>query len=215
MHPWAASDRHFGDGSCVGGAATMAVAQGELREPDAMRRSLGWVLAVGLIGASLYAFANWTTFHIPIPGTEDVSIRPQYALLTFFGFAFGPMVGLVTGFVGNLAGDWLSGTNVSTAWPWSVANGLVGLLSGLAALLLVTRSTPVRRRAYLAGLASVIATVVGFLFVWVELVTQPELGFDYILSREYLPTIIVNSIFAAIATPIIILAWEPIRHDAA
>ncbi len=157
----------------------MAVAQGRLREPRAAGRSFWWILAVGLLGAALYAFANWTTFQVPIPGTDDISIRPQYAQLTFFGFAFGPVVGLVTGLLGNLAGDWLSGTNISTAWPWSVANGLVGLLSGAAAVILVTPATPVRRRALLAALASVLATVLGFLFIWIELVTQPELGFDY------------------------------------
>lgn len=191
----------------------MTVAPGEL-EQHAPRRSLRWVLAVGLLGAALYAFANWTTLAIPIPGTDDVSIRPQFALLTFFGFVFGPMVGLVMGFVGNLVGDWLSAVNVGTAWPWSVANGLVGLLSGIGAAILVRRDTPSRRRAYLAGVAAVVATVIGFLFIWVELVTQPELGSAYILNHEYLPTVAVNSLVAAIVTPLLILGWEPLRHTA-
>jgi len=192
----------------------MAVASGELQERGARRPSIGWLLLLGVIGAALYAFANWTTLGIPVPGTDEVSIRPQYALLTFFGFVFGPMVGLIMGLAGNLAGDWLSGFDVSTAWPWSVANGLVGLLAGVGGAMLVGRATPSRRRAYLAGIASVIATLVGFLFIWVELVTQPELGFDYILRHEYLPTVAVNSIVAAVATPLLILGWEPLRHDA-
>lgn len=186
------------------------------QQPDDGRthgHSVGWLLLVGLVGAALYAFANWTTFGIPVPGTDDVSLRPQYALLAFFGFTFGPTVGLLTGLVGNLVGDWLSGTNVSTAWPWSVANGLVGLLMGVAGRWLVRRGEPVRRRAYVAGIASVIATVIGFGFIWLELVTQPELGFEYILTREYLPTVIVNSLFAAVATPLLVLAWEPLRPD--
>lgn len=192
----------------------MAAAQAQMPERGTPRRSLRFVVAVGLVGAALYAFANWTTLSIPIPGTEDVSIRPQYALLTFFGFVFGPMVGLLAGLAGNLAGDWLSGMNVGTAWPWSIANGLVGLLTGWGGLLLARPWTPSRRRASLAGFAAVVATVIGFLFIWVELATQPELGFEYILNREYLPTVAVNSIFAAIATPLLVLAWEPLRHDA-
>jgi uncharacterized membrane protein len=192
----------------------LATAPGQPEEERAQGHSVGWLLLVGLIGAALYAFANWTTLSIPVPGTDDVSLRPQYALLTFFGFTFGPLAGLITGFAGNLVGDWLSGSNVTTAWPWSVANGLVGLLMGVAGVWVVRRTAPVRRRAYAAGIASVVATLIGFGFIWVELATQPELGFDYILTREYLPTVIVNSLFAAIATPLLVLAWEPLRPDA-
>jgi uncharacterized membrane protein len=195
----------------------MAVANGDLQASSAGSRSTTLIIGFGLLGAALYAFSNWTTFHIDIPGTTDVSIRPQYALLTFFGFAFGPMVGLITGLFGNLAGDWLSGFDVTRAWPWSVANGLVGLLTGVGAML-VSRSRG-NARAMTAGVASVVATVIGFGFIWIELVTQPELGAQhgtttaaYILSREYLPTVIVNSVIAAIATPILVLAWEPLRE---
>jgi len=47
----------------------------------------------------------------------------------------------------------------------------------------------------------------------VELVTQQELGFNAILTTEYIPTVIVNSIAAAIVTPILVLAWEPLREQ--
>jgi hypothetical protein len=59
----------------------------------------------------------------------------------------------------------------------------------------------------------VVATVLGFLLIFIELVTQPELGFNTILTAEYLPTIIANSIAAAIVTPILVLAWEPLREQ--
>ena len=32
-------------------------------------------------------------------------MRPHYGLLTFFGFAFGPVVGFLTGLIGNIVGD--------------------------------------------------------------------------------------------------------------
>ena len=38
--------------------------------------------------------------------------------------------------------------------------------------------------------------VLGFLFIWVELWTQ-DLTFEFILTREYLPTVVVNSVVAA------------------
>jgi hypothetical protein len=38
----------------------------------------------------------------------------------------------------------------------------------------------------------------------------PELDFNTILTTEYIPVVIANSIAAAIVTPILVLAWEPI-----
>src|SRR3990172_9432325 len=107
------------------------------------------VIVYAAIGAALYAVFNWTTFAIQIPGTQNVSIRPHFGLVTFFGFAFGPVAGFL----------------------------------------------------------------VGFLFIWIELIIQPELGFNTILTGEYIPVIVGNSIAAAIVTPILIYAWEPLREQ--
>jgi energy-coupling factor transport system substrate-specific component len=168
------------------------------------------VIVYAAIGAALYALFNWISFGIQIPGTENVSVRPHYGLLTFFGFAFGPIVGFLTGFVGNVVGDQLTGWGAFTSWPWSVANGLAGLIAGLFPIWMASRMTSVGSKAAWSAVAGVVATVVGFLFIFVELVTQPELGFNTILTAEYIPTIIGNSIAAAIVTPILVLAWEPI-----
>jgi hypothetical protein len=59
----------------------------------------------------------------------------------------------------------------------------------------------------------VVAVIVGFLFIFIELITQPELGFNYILTVEYIPVVIANSIAAAIVTPILVLAWDPISDQ--
>jgi energy-coupling factor transport system substrate-specific component len=168
------------------------------------------VIVYAAIGAALYALFNWISFAIQIPGTENVSVRPHYGLLTFFGFAFGPIVGFLTGFVGNVVGDQLTGWGAFTSWPWSVANGLAGLIAGLFPIWLASRMTSVGSKAAWSAVAGVVATLIGFLFIFVELVTQPELGFNTILTGEYIPTVIGNSIAAAIVTPILVLAWEPI-----
>ncbi|TMB54009.1 MAG: hypothetical protein E6J47_08640, partial [Chloroflexi bacterium] len=84
------------------------------------------------IGAALYAVA--AQFSFILPGTASVSARPGFALVTFFGFAFGPIVGLFVGLVGNAIADQISGWGLLTSWNWSVANGLVGLLTGLFAM---------------------------------------------------------------------------------
>jgi energy-coupling factor transport system substrate-specific component len=170
------------------------------------------VIVYAAIGAALYAVANWTTFAIQIPGTENVSVRPQYALVTFFGYAFGPIVGFLTGFVGNVVGDQLTGWGAFTSWPWSLANGVAGLLAGLFASMYAHRrgTTSI---IVAAAVIAIVATVIGFLFIFIELVTQPELGFNTILSAEYIPTAFWNSVAAAIITPILVLAWEPLREQ--
>ena len=165
------------------------------------------------IGAALYAIFNWISFAIVIPGTNEVSVRPHYGLLTFFGFTFGPIVGFLTGFVGNVVGDQLTGWGAFTSWPWSLANGVAGLVAGLVPLWMASRMTRASGKALTAAVAGVLATVVGFLFIYIELVTQSELGFNAILTGEYIPVVIANSIAAAIVTPILVLAWDPISEQ--
>lgn len=86
------------------------------------------------IGAALYAvfsyLFNGTVF--VVPSVSQVSLRPAIALPMFFGYVFGPVVGFFTGAVGNMFGDALTGFGLSP--QWSVGNGLIGLIAGLAML---------------------------------------------------------------------------------
>lgn len=83
------------------------------------------------IGAALYAILsylfNGTVF--VVPSVSQVSLRPAIAIPMFFGYAFGPAVGLFTGAVGNMFGDALTGFGLSP--QWSVGNGLVGMIAGM------------------------------------------------------------------------------------
>ena len=171
------------------------------------------VIVYSAIGAALYALFNWIAFAIQIPGTENVSVRPHYGLLTFFGFAFGPVVGFLTGFVGNTVGDQLAYGSAFGSWWWSVANGLAGLVAGVFPFMMASRMTSTGSKAFWAAVTGVVGTVVGFLFIWIELIIQPELGFNTILTGEYIPVVIGNSIAAAIVTPILVLAWEPLSEQ--
>ena len=168
-------------------------------------------LTAAVVGTALYAVFNLVAFEIQIPYTQDVGVRPHYGLLTFFGFAFGPVVGFVVGFLGNSLGDWMTTGAPFGSWHWSVANGLVGAVAGLIGGWTAWRLMPQRRQAVTAAVVSVIATVVGFLFIWIELVIQPELGANFILTREYLPVILGNGIAALIVTPILTIAWAPLE----
>jgi uncharacterized membrane protein len=83
------------------------------------------------IGAALYAVLsylfNGTVF--AVPSVSQVALRPAVCIPMFFGYTFGPVVGLFTGAVGNMFGDALTGFGLSP--QWSVGNGLIGLIAGL------------------------------------------------------------------------------------
>ena len=86
------------------------------------------------IGAALFAIFsylfNGTVF--TVPSVSQVALRPAICIPMFFGFAFGPVVGFFTGAVGNMFGDAITGFGLSP--QWSVGNGLIGLIAGLALL---------------------------------------------------------------------------------
>jgi uncharacterized membrane protein len=84
------------------------------------------------IGAALYAIFsylfNGSVF--VVPSVSQVALRPAIVIPMFFGFTFGPVVGFFTGAVGNMFGDALTGFGLSP--QWSIGNGLVGLIAGMA-----------------------------------------------------------------------------------
>jgi len=86
------------------------------------------------IGAALYAvfsyLFNGTVF--AVPSVSQVALRPAIAIPMFFGYVFGPAVGLFTGAVGNMVGDALTGFGLSP--QWSIGNGLVGMIAGMVFL---------------------------------------------------------------------------------
>jgi len=86
------------------------------------------------IGAALYAIFsylfNGSVF--VVPSVSQVALRPAVVIPMFFGYTFGPVVGFFTGAVGNMFGDALTGFGLSP--QWSVGNGLIGFIAGLAML---------------------------------------------------------------------------------
>ena len=166
------------------------------------------VIVYAAIGAALYGVLAF--FSILIPGTANVSVRPAFAIVTFFGFAFGPIVGFFTGFVGNMIADQISGWGLLTSWNWSLANGLVGLLTGVFGVWLA-RSIP--NRLLLAAVASALAIVIGFLFVFTDIWLGTADDVSVAFSANYLPVVVANLIAAVILTPIMVAAWEPIKES--
>jgi len=146
------------------------------------------VIVYAAIGAALYGVA--AVFSFLIPGTANV--------------------GFFTGFVGNAIADQISGWGLLTSWNWSLANGLAGLLAGVFGVMLA-RSIP--NRLLLAAVASALAVVIGFLFVFTDIWLGTADDASVAFTANYLPVVIANLIAAVILTPILVAAWDPIHES--
>ena len=162
------------------------------------------------IGAALYGVLVGL-IRIPVPGTTAVDARPAFALVPFFGFAFGPVVGFFTGLVGNMIGDQISGWGALTSYNWSIANGAVGLIAGLAPMYLGGMlSGSISRRAIAGAIAAAVGVVLGFLFAFYDMI-KDQMDFNAVLTTEYLPVVIVDLVVVIILVPVLVYAWEPVK----
>ncbi|MCX6025267.1 MAG: ECF transporter S component, partial [Chloroflexi bacterium] len=115
------------------------------------------------IGAALYAvfsyLFNGTVF--VVPSVSQVALRPAICIPMFFGYAFGPVVGFFTGAVGNMVGDALTGFGL---YPqWSVGNGLIGLIAGMA-MLFTDKKKSMDTVLVIGAVLAALATLFFFLF---------------------------------------------------
>jgi energy-coupling factor transport system substrate-specific component len=170
------------------------------------------VLGYAAIGAALYGVLGLVSS--PLPGT-DVAVRPAFALVTFFGYSFGPIVGLLVGLVGQSVLGQVSGLDLGASWMRSVESGLVGLVAGLAALYAKRwMAGPLRDRAIGGAIAGIVGSLIGYLFVFISIVTaQASLG--SILTQEYLPLAIGGALASAILVPVLVYAWDPLSESLA
>ncbi|MBN1889625.1 MAG: ECF transporter S component [Thermoflexales bacterium] len=125
------------------------------------------------IGAALYAvfsyLFNGTVF--VVPSVSQVSLRPAIVIPMFFGYTFGPAVGFFTGAVGNMFGDALTGFGLSP--QWSVGNGLVGMIAGMALLF------PDKKKGINTVLIiSVLLVIVGAIFYFTNTSQENMMFFD-------------------------------------
>lgn len=160
----------------------------------------------GAVGAALYGALGALSFIIP--GTI-VSIRPAIAIIPFVGLRFGPIAGFFTGAVGNALVDQIMGYGFLTYWNWSIANGLVGLITGLIVHYVKEPASPGLRTAWAAAIP-VVAVVTGLLFT----ITDVLLGaaFGYWFFTAYLLAILATSITSLILVPLLDRVWRPLQN---
>src|SRR6266550_788355 len=179
-----------------------------------MNRSTLWsvdsrTIVYAAIGAALYGVL--VQFKFPIPGGTAVDVRPAFALVPFFGFAFGPVVGFFTGLVGNMIGDQISGWGLLTSYNWSIANGAVGLIAGLAPMFLATwLSRGLTQKAIAGAVAGSIGVVIGLLITFTDIIKDAQ---DVNTSVTYYTQAVIGDLVATIIlVPILVYAWEPVKE---
>jgi energy-coupling factor transport system substrate-specific component len=157
------------------------------------------------LGAALYGIFSWATNILQLPSAGNVSFRPAIVIPLFFGAVFGPWVGLFTGGVGNLLGDYISGYGVY--WNWDVGNALIGLVAGLAAYFTWNLYRN-RRSIAIAEVFAALGIIIGIGFasyteIWLSKLTPLAATTGYLI-----PAAGSDLINGLILLPILLLAYQ-------
>ncbi|MFI6496261.1 ECF transporter S component [Nonomuraea typhae] len=167
------------------------------------------VVVFAAVGAALYAVLGLISF--TIPGTQNIDIRPAFAIVPFIGMRFGPIAGFFTGLVGNMVIDQIHGLGAVTFWNWSLANALTGLLAGLLFGLLsgvLANRREVLRLvtiAVIAWISMFIAFATTFTDMWLQ-----DMTFGVWASFALGPLLASNTLVALLLVPALDAIWEPI-----
>ena len=88
--------------------------------------SIKSIVAIGIGAALFFVLGRFVMIPSPVPNT-NISI--QYGVAAFLAVIFGPVVGLLSAFIGHVLIDLSLGYGVW--WSWVIASGVFGLLAGL------------------------------------------------------------------------------------
>ena len=94
-----------------------------------MKRSpVKTIVAIGIGAALFFVLGRFVSIPSPIPNTN---ISTQYGLLAFMAALFGPIAGLLIGFIGHALIDFSYGWGVW--WSWVIASAFFGFAVGFVA----------------------------------------------------------------------------------
>ena len=89
-----------------------------------MKFGIKQMVATAIGAAIFFLLARFLSF----PIFANTTLTLQYAVLGFFAVVFGPIAGLLIGFIGHTLTDLAWGWGMW--WSWIIASGVVGLGSG-------------------------------------------------------------------------------------
>ena len=160
----------------------------------------------GAIGAALYGAFSLLTNLIPLPAAGNITFRPAVAILVFFGVAYGPWVGFLAGFIGNTLGDALAGWGFY--WNWSLGNGLMGLVAGLAMPMI--KDFRARADIFKGITWSVIGVAVGMLFASLTEMFVGGIDFNTALFGYFTPAFLGNFVVVVVLLPVLMVAFAAV-----
>lgn len=158
------------------------------------------------LGAALYGVLSFLTNMLALPAAGNLAFRPAVCIPMFFGVAFGPLVGFISGFLGNIIGDALSGWGF-WFW-WDLGNGIMGLIPGFAYLLITGYRN--RRSIIIADVLSVLGVVVGMGLASLSEIWVSGIDFSAAVIGYFVPAAVTNIINGVILVPILMVAYDAI-----
>jgi len=156
------------------------------------------------LGAALYGVLSWATNILALPAAGNIALRPAVCIPIFFGIVFGPWVGLISGLVGNIIGDALSGWGF-WIW-WDIGNGLMGMVPGFAAQMITSYRDA--KSLVIADVFAVLGVVVGIGFASLSEIFVSGIDFATAFGGYFVPAALTNIINAIILVPILLVAYS-------
>lgn len=142
------------------------------------------VVAIG-IGAALFFVLGKVAIPSPVPNTN---ISLQYAVLAVFATLFGPIAGVVIGFIGHTLID---ATSYGPWWSWIIASAFVGLVIGFVTMNMNVEEGIDSKKLIRFNVAQVIAHVLAWGLV------APVL--DILIYKEPIEKLFAQGLMAAVA----------------
>jgi energy-coupling factor transport system substrate-specific component len=158
------------------------------------------------LGAALYGVLSFATNMIALPAAGNIALRPAVCIPMFFGVVFGPWVGLISGLLGNIIGDALSGWGF-WIW-WDIGNGLMGMIPGFAMMMISDYREG--RSLIIADVFVVIGVVVGIGFSSLTEILFSGLDFATAFGGYFVPAAVTNIVNGIILVPILMVAYSAI-----
>ena len=162
------------------------------------------------VGAALYAVFNIIFNVLSIPGAMNVSVRPSVCIPMFFGFVFGPIVGLFVGGIGNIISDAISWGGFW--WNWDVGNALLGFIPGLVYTMYKKEELGESKTVILSAVMAVVAAVIGMLFASITDIWVSGMTLEAVISTEFIPAGLTDIVNGVILTPILVKAYASARR---
>lgn len=172
------------------------------------------MLAGVLIGVALSCLVTLSVpffdLNATLPGDPPVAVPiyvwPFAPVKLAVGLLLGPIAGIVAGVVSQVFDQAVSGIDVATSWNWVLAGGFAGFLAGWLPRRLPGAWAPSgRRRLAGAAVIGVLATVIGFLPVFLDPFVRPGTTWAVALG-EYVLVVVPMAILAALMLPLVLAA---------